>query len=182
MKAEYWNSQNDPIELVFDLIEKTNTGRKLIEGYNRWNEKCRVKICFKEFPVEIIASLRAIQETPLPVGASFLLTSESGAICYDPSTPVYVLALQVVHELAHALDSSLWFVAMNPEHPKKEEVLRRSEENAYMTQSNFLMEFEATLPGFSFDLKSRYPHSKELHSLRNAQDVSEHYQRQKKSA
>lgn len=164
------------IDDVLKLIAKTPTGRALLEAFLPLHAKKTVR--FESYPAPLVERLRAVVEEGQPIGACFSCDGTVGAIHYDPSSPIGVLAPFLVHEIAHALDPALWrrptADATGPAKKRANDPVQR-ELGAFETQFRFTSELKDRDPDYEKFLRAYYPKARILHERLSFELITELY-------
>lgn len=161
MKSTLMSPAND-IREVLELIATTNFGRSIL-GTFLPDYRSR-KVSIEAYPADIVAKLADCRGPGTPAGAAFITDGETGTIYFDRSSELAVLAILIVHEIAHSLDESIWN-AVGKEETLEQRRARviRSEAIAFECQYRFLAELCRLHPSLIGALTEKYPHGDTLY-------------------
>jgi len=134
------------------------------------------RITIAYYPPEIVQKLRALIGTDQPIGACFDTDGSHGTIHIDPQGLLGTAAPFLVHEMVHALDSTLWRAARVKLTPKqKDKIFLKAEKAAFEFQHYFVEELKALYPSYAAFLASAFPSSRVLTERLTEKDITELY-------
>lgn len=161
---------------VFHFIGSMEFGAQLIRQFREFTEQREVEL--RDFPPELeerfeIAGLRG---PSVARGAFFVTDGDSGTIYVNASSEVAVLAPVLVHEMVHAMDSTLWGAAKQSL-PKllRERVIIDSEYRAYQAQFQFLRQIFAVHPKLKAYFEAKYPSTPALSRELTFKEIAKNY-------
>lgn len=161
-------------EAVLQLIARVPAGREILAEFLPMYRTGRV--VFEAYPPEVLARLRAVLGEGQPVGACFVCDGESGQIHFDPSAPIGVLAPFWVHEMAHAVDTSLW-IRTNARQTQsaRNRLMLSAETRAFALQHRFVEELRGADIAYSEFLLGEQARVRVLVERLSERDIAELY-------
>lgn len=161
-------------EQILKLIARVPSGREILSRFLGLYRCGRVTL--EPYEPALLARLRSALGEGQPVGACFVNDGKSGKIHYDPGAPLGVLAPFLVHEMAHALDPTLW-TASNCRQTRRarDKLMLQAETRAFELQHRFVQELRAADPGFSAFLVKDQARVRVLNERLTEGDIAELY-------
>jgi hypothetical protein len=174
VKDSYYSTRAAHPQDILKLIARVPSGRDLLTGFLPLYKSGRV--AFEPYAPELLERLRAALGPGQPVGACFVCDGQSGQIHYDPAAPIGVLAPFWVHEITHALDTSLWLMSgQRASRTARDKAMLKAETRAFEAQHRFVQELREADPAFGQFLVGEQARVRVLHERLTEQDIAELY-------
>ncbi len=159
---------------VFALISQSSIGIKVL---NQFEIQCKTKkVTFDPYPLNLIEKLKNTIGPDQPIGACFVTDGDQGAIHYDPTSPLGILAPFIFHEIVHSLDPALWHAARTPQtRHARDRAMLQAETQAFDSQHRLIGELSAYVPGYRDFMNRQYPRARILHERLTETDISDLY-------
>jgi hypothetical protein len=161
-------------EAVLKLIARVPAGREILAEFMPMYRAGRV--VFEPYADALLARLRAALGEGQPVGACFVCDGVSGQIHFDPTAPIGVLAPFLVHEMAHAVDTSLW-VRTNARKSRvaRDRIMLDAETRAFALQHRFVEELREADVAYAEFLLGEQARVRVLVERLSERDIAELY-------
>lgn len=162
------------VEAVLKLIARTVSGREILAEFMPLYRGGRV--VFEAYEAPLLERLRAALGEGQPVGACFINDGRTGKIHYDPSSCIGVLAPFLVHEMAHAVDTSLWLASNRRQsRAARNKMMLAAESRAFDLQHRFVTELRGLDPSFGEFLEREQSRVRVLVERMTERDIEELY-------
>lgn len=159
---------------ILRLIARTPSGREVLTAFLPLHRSGQVR--FQPYAQALLTKLRAALGEGQPVGACFVNDGITGSIHFDPDAPIGVLAPFLVHEMVHALDTSLWLAAGKRQTKKaRDQMMLNAETQAFAIQHRFVQELRAADSAFDVFLREQQARVRVLCEKLTQNDISELY-------